>query len=154
MTKRGPKFKVATPEDMDRLIDEHLDHCAENAKPVTLTGFLLHMGIYSRDTLGQYERREGFGGPVKRLRSIVENAYEQRLHGNNPTGAIFALKNMGWRDTQNLEHSGKDGGPIEAIRRVITDPRETQDAHVNAANGDAGYTDSARVPAAARRRPI
>ena len=33
----------------------------------------------------------------------MEMEYEKRLHGNNPTGAIFALKNFGWPDRQQIE---------------------------------------------------
>lgn len=33
----------------------------------------------------------------------VENAYEQRLGEHSPTGAIFALKNFGWKDKTEAE---------------------------------------------------
>ena len=37
----------------------------------------------------------------------IENGYEKRLFENNPTGSIFALKNMGWKDKTETEHSGE-----------------------------------------------
>ena len=43
----------------------------------------------------------------------MEREYEKRLHGTAPTGAIFALKNFGWRDRQDVELTGKEGGPVE-----------------------------------------
>jgi hypothetical protein len=49
---------------------------------------------------------DGFSHSVKRAKMIVENAYEKRLQGSNPTGAIFALKNMNWRDKIEQEISG------------------------------------------------
>lgn len=109
MTKkatRGRPRKIETPEDFNALVDAYLDKQVAEEKPVTLTGCILAMGIHSRSTLDNYEERPEFSGPVKRLRLIVEAAYEARLHGNNPTGAIFALKNMGWKDTQTKEHTG------------------------------------------------
>ena len=109
---RGRPRKIGSPEEFDRLVDEYLADRFAQEKPITLTGCLLHMGIYSRATLEDYASYEGFSEPVKRLRSLVAQAYEERLHGNSPTGAIFALKNMGWSDKQELEHTGKDGGPI------------------------------------------
>jgi hypothetical protein len=42
---------------------------------------------------------------------MVEMGYEMKLSGASVTGAIFALKNMGWADRQEV--SGPDGGPIE-----------------------------------------
>jgi hypothetical protein len=110
--KPGRPLKVPTPEEMDRLVEEYGAERLMDGKPVTLTGILRHLGLYSRATLGEYEKRDGFSEPVKRIRSLVETAYEERLHGANATGAIFALKNMGWSDKQEHELSGKDGGPI------------------------------------------
>ena len=36
----------------------------------------------------------------------MESCYEGKLSGTTPTGAIFALKNMGWRDKTETELSG------------------------------------------------
>lgn len=32
--------------------------------------------------------------------------YEKALQGRSPTGAIFALKNFGWREKQDVDLSG------------------------------------------------
>lgn len=119
MTKRKEKLphgrprKLQSPEQLKALTDEYLALCKSEDRPVTLTGALNFMGIYSRATLDEYEYRyEGFSEPCKRLRGLVAQAYEERLHGNSPTGAIFALKNMGWSDKQEHELSGAGGGPI------------------------------------------
>ena len=109
---RGRPRKICSPEEFDRLVDAYMADRTEREKPITLTGCLLHMGIFSRSTLDDYEGYEGFSEPVKRLRATVAQAYEERLHGANATGSIFALKNMGWSDRQELEHTGKGGGPI------------------------------------------
>lgn len=109
---RGRPRKIATPEEFDDLVEGYLAKCEADGEPVTLTGALLHLGLYSRTSLLDYEGYEGFSEPVKRLRALVAQEYEKRLHGNSPTGAIFALKNMGWSDKQELEHSGPDGGPV------------------------------------------
>jgi hypothetical protein len=36
----------------------------------------------------------------------VEQGYERNMHGTTPTGSIFVLKNMGWKDKQDHELSG------------------------------------------------
>jgi len=109
---RGRPRKIESPEDMERMIGEYVTKRENEKIPLTLTGALNYMGIYSRATLGEYDKRQGFSEPVKKLRGIIADAYEQRLHGSNPTGAIFALKNMGWSDRQEVEMTGKGGGPV------------------------------------------
>lgn len=112
MAKRGRPPKYKTPEDMDAAIDDYLEYVKEADEPITLSGLLLHLGIYSKRTFYDYAKRDGFSTPVKRARQVVENAYEKRLHGNSPTGAIFALKNMGWTDKQEREITGKGGSAL------------------------------------------
>jgi hypothetical protein len=97
---------------MERMTDEYIAQRNLEERPITLTGALLHMGIYDRHTLDEYGKREGFSPPVKRLRSLVADAYEARLHGNSPTGAIFALKNMGWSDKQEIGYTDKEGNDV------------------------------------------
>ena len=39
----------------------------------------------------------------------------------NVAAWIFTMKNrMGWRDRQEIEHTGKDGGPIQTISHEIS----------------------------------
>ena len=62
-----------------------------------------------RKTYNEYESgkfdtdKEVFSLLLKGLKQRVENYAEQKLFGNNPTGAIFALKNYGWKDKQEIE---------------------------------------------------
>ncbi len=74
--------------------------------PLTLTGMILHLGLSSRESLDEYGRRPEFSDSVKRAKLLVENQYERKLDGSRPTGAIFALKNMGWADRQEVEVHG------------------------------------------------
>jgi len=44
---------------------------------------------------------------------------DDKYYPPNPTSCIFALKNIAkdkWRDKQEFEHSGKDGGPIRLMK--------------------------------------
>lgn len=104
---------IASPDEFDALVDAYLAACAQKEEPVTWTGMALYLGLSSRQSIDQYQEYEGFADSVKRAKSLVENAYEKRLHGNSPTGAIFALKNYGWRDKFEQEVSGPNGGPVE-----------------------------------------
>jgi hypothetical protein len=51
---------------------------------------------------------------IKACISKKEVALEKKaLNGDvNCTMAIFSLKQIGWKDQQNIEHAGKGGGPI------------------------------------------
>ena len=96
---------IATPEEMDQRVDEFVALCAAQERPVTLTGMILHLGLNSRQSFDEYASRANFSDSVRRAKLIVEMEYEQRLHGNSPTGSIFALKNFGWKDKQDIDQN-------------------------------------------------
>ena len=73
----------------------------------TITGLCLYAGFESRQSFYDYEKRDGFSYIIKRARLFIEKEYEENLSIGNTTGAIFALKNMGWFDKQELQHSGE-----------------------------------------------
>lgn len=43
---------------------------------------------------------------------MVEMAYEHKLSTSNVTGAIFALKNMGWKDKSEMDIRTPEGVSI------------------------------------------
>ena len=66
----------------------------------------MFLGFCDRRSFYDYEQNEGFSYTVKKARLRIEAEYENALHYQSPTGAIFALKNFGWKDKQDIEHSG------------------------------------------------
>ena len=108
--KVGRPRTIKTPEEFDQKVNAYIDQCRETDEPITWTGLALALGFSSRQSIDEYLNYAGFSDSVKRGKLLVEHAYEKRLHGNNPTGAIFALKNFNWTDRQ--EHTGEGGGPI------------------------------------------
>lgn len=114
---RPPIFE--TPEAMQEMILEYFEWVKGELNPteemhekgaykrqpenVTITGLCLHLGFESRQSFYDYEGRDGFSYTIKRARMRVENSYENKLlDAKNPTGPIFALKNMGWSDKQEV----------------------------------------------------
>jgi hypothetical protein len=96
---RPPKY--ATPEELLAKADEYFKTVQE---PITITGLCLFLGFCSRQSLYDYIERPEFSYIAKRLKMRVEHAYEMELHGDKGlAGPIFALKNMGWKDTQERE---------------------------------------------------
>ena len=116
--KGGRPRKIDSPDRFDELVDCYILDCLDREAPVTWTGMALYLGFTSRQAIDEYANYVGFSDCVKRAKLFVERAYEERLHGNSPTGAIFALKNMGWSDRSEHEITGKDGGPLESVTRV------------------------------------
>ncbi|MFC6998050.1 terminase small subunit [Rufibacter roseus] len=136
---RPPIF--ASPKELQSKIDEYFEYIKGDLKeeretinsktgatqyiliwnrepePATITGLALFLGFADRQSLNDYEEKIEFSFMIKKARTRVENGYEKALHAQSPTGAIFALKNMGWNDKQQVEHSGG----------IITNPKELSD---------------------------
>ncbi len=71
------------------------------------------MGFSSRQSLINYEGySEEFFDAIKRAKLRVEVYCEERLVENNPSGAIFALKNFGWSDKQEFDHKIERGDEV------------------------------------------
>lgn len=112
MAKVGRPLKFETAEEMAKMANDYFQNIPEG-EPLTITGLALHLGFESRQSFYDYEERGEFSYTIKRARMRVENAYEKNLHSQNSTGSIFALKNFGWVDKTNLDHTtnGKDIAP-------------------------------------------
>jgi len=91
-------------EALQREVDAYFDN---EVKAPTITGLALWLGFESRQSFYDYEKEGEFSYTIKKARLRIEERYEQRLHGNSPAGAIFALKNFGWTDRQEIDHTTK-----------------------------------------------
>jgi hypothetical protein len=96
-----------TPEELQTAVDGYFTHISEKKEPATVTGLALHIGFESRQSIYDYEEDGQFSYIIKNARLRVECEYEKRLStAQSPTGAIFALKNMGWKDKTEQEIHG------------------------------------------------
>lgn len=71
----------------------------------SITGLALFLDFESRQSIYDYEKKGEFSYTIKRARLYIESFYEQQLLGKGVTGAIFALKNFGWSDKQDISHT-------------------------------------------------
>lgn len=99
----GRPAHFETPEALENKIEEYFEFCLTDKVNITITGLALYLGFADRQSLYDYQNREGFSCIIKRARTTVENAYEQKLYSMTFGGAIFALKNMGWFDKVEQE---------------------------------------------------
>lgn len=81
-------------------------------EPPTLCGLALFLGFNSRHEFEAYERNGEFAAEVKRGRLMIEAEYEKKLHYQSPTGAIFALKSLGWTERT-------DGALLDELPRTF-----------------------------------
>ena len=98
-------FTYKSEEDLEKAIDKYFEIL--DTKAPTITGLALHLGFNSRRTFYNYGSNPYYKKIIDRARLRIEESYEQRLHGGKPTGAIFALKNLGWRDNLDVTSDGK-----------------------------------------------
>ena len=89
----------------------------------TITGLCLHAGFASRQSFYDYEKKEGFSYIIERARTFIEKHYEELLQVGNTTGAIFALKNMGWIDSTktDITTNGKDITPPDIVFKTFNE---------------------------------
>lgn len=85
----------------------------------SITGLALFLGFDSRQSLYDYEKRPEYSYSIKRAKLEVEKNYEKYLLSQSATGAIFALKNFGWADKQEVDHTTK-GDKIESTAIMFT----------------------------------
>lgn len=78
----------------------------------TITGLCLYLGFESRQSFYEYEQKPEFTYTIKKARLLIETEYEELLQAGNTTGAIFALKNFGWTDRQEIDQKTEHSGGI------------------------------------------
>jgi hypothetical protein len=112
---REPIYK--TPGEMQKWIDDYFN----KEKIPTIPGLAYHLGFADKKSLIDYEGKQDFLFPVKRAKLKIEafNAKELHREKGNITGVIFTLKNLGWKDAQdidlNVDFDLMNEGQLDAI---------------------------------------
>ena len=110
MEKRTVKRKRKDPETgKNKMVDveEEIKIWDRPDERPTWTRLALFLGFESRQSLNDYAKREAFSYPIKRALLIIESLYEDGLYNTSVAGVIFALKNLGWVDQQDINHKGE-----------------------------------------------
>lgn len=122
--RKGRPLFYDTPEKMEQKIDEYFavacrDEIVKDEEgrvvvdtkgrpvikfhPPTVSGLAVYLGFFNRQGLYDYVKREDFSGTIKKAISRIEDYAEKQLTVGNSTGAIFWLKNHGWKDKSLIE---------------------------------------------------
>ena len=112
----GGRPRKYDDKQVNEIIKKLEAYIAKNDIPI-VAEFAYLNDITREDLYGYIE----FSTLLKKLIAKKESALEKdTLSGKlNPSMAIFSLKQLGWRDKHEYEHTGKDGDPIELKTEVI-----------------------------------
>jgi hypothetical protein len=121
--------KYKTPELLSEAIGDYFKNGVRTKKvmlgnvavdmPVpTITGLVIHLGFCDRQSFYDYEKYKGYSCTIKKARTFIECHYEEMLQVGNTTGAIFALKNFGWRDKFPEDEGSQEGSGVKITFNV------------------------------------
>lgn len=101
---RPPLFR--TKEDLEAKLDLYKQYLQESGKPPTIAGLAYYTGI-DRQTIYNYSEKDEFFDTLKGFRDFVIMNYEELAIEKGNGGIVFLLKNYGYTDKQEVEHSGE-----------------------------------------------
>ena len=122
---RPPKYN--NPEDLQKAVDDFFDNppkrkiytndgSSHEINVITITGLAIALGFLDRQSLYDYEVKDKFTCIIKKARLRVENDWEMDLKTKTQvTGAIFALKQYGWRDKTQEEEQEDINAPVVPV---------------------------------------
>jgi hypothetical protein len=87
------------------LMQDKIDEYFRIDKVPTVPGLAYHLGFCDKKSLCDYEAKEVFQYSIKRAKLRIETFNAKQLHEKqgNVSGVIFTLKNMGWKDQQDID---------------------------------------------------
>ena len=127
-------MKYGTADELEEKIEAYFETCKDeiirdddgnvltdkNGSPVliphppTVAGLARALGFMDRQSLYDYADREEFSCTIKNAITRIEEYAEQHLYIGRATGAIFWLKNHGWKDEKKVDANINDSSLFEA----------------------------------------
>ena len=116
--KVGRPLMFGTPAELEAKINKYFEECPDKTTAIsddgtvivipapTISGLALYLGFCDRYSMWEYEQKPQFTSTIKKARARITNMYEAQLMRHSCTGAIFMLKNLGYRDKTEIESSG------------------------------------------------
>jgi hypothetical protein len=101
---RKPLFK--NKEELELKLDAYKQYLLESEKPPTIAGLAYYTGI-DRQTIYNYSEKDEFFDTLKEFRQFIMMNYEELAIEKGNGGIVFLLKNYGYTDKQEVEHSGE-----------------------------------------------
>ena len=124
--------KLPTNKEIEKRWKSLLADCKKKGWLPTKDLWMVKLGISSRTTYNKWKKKVD---TIKRTDIMIENAWVQRLGGNNVAGVIFYLKNaFQYKDNRGLDLGNKDDKPLEVsikttIDKIYGDSNGTNDTN-------------------------
>lgn len=140
----GRPLKFKSPGELQAGIDSYFDEMCQTVvikdeegralmdkrgrpvvevNPPTVSGLARHLGFMDRQSMYDYKGREEFSCTIKETILRIEEFAEKQLFVGNSTGAIFWLKNKGWKDKTETDLTSK-GEQIQGNNISFTNAKE------------------------------
>lgn len=124
----GRPLKYKTEKELQEAIDAYFAKCQDELvynedgevatdkfgqpilipHPPTVAGLAAALGFEDRQSIYDYKERPAFSCTIKKAIMRIEDYAEQHLYIGKATGAIFWLKNHGWKDKQIVDTNIND----------------------------------------------
>ena len=102
--KVGRKPHYDSVDALQNVIDAYFAVKEMDKKFPSITGLAYALGFESKQSFYDYEKNPEFSYSIKRARLLIEESYESGIRTDKAAaGCIFALKNFGWIDKQEIE---------------------------------------------------
>lgn len=111
MTKRdkpGQPPSFNNVNELEAKLDEYKKYLKQEGKPPTIAGLAYYTGL-DRKTIYNYEKKDEYFHTLKKFRDWIMMNYEELAIEKGNGGIVFLLKNYGYNDKQEIEHSGNIG---------------------------------------------
>lgn len=102
----GRDLLFKNKEELELKLDAYKKYLQETGKPPTIAGLAYYTGI-TRQTIYNYSERDQFFDTIKEFRNYILMNYEELAIEKGNGGIVFLLKNYGYTDKQEVEHSGE-----------------------------------------------
>ena len=121
--KGGRPALYTDPELFEAKIEQYFDQCEEKGRIPTVAGLAFELGFVSRQSLLDYEKRDGFSCAVQRARLRIEIDRSERLvskEAYTPGLPMDLASNHGWITGKNEnDHKSSDRSMSPASWREL-----------------------------------
>lgn len=104
--KGGRPLKFETVEGLQEQINAYFEDCEKNKRPLNVTSMAIWLDT-SRETITDYEVKDGFSDTIKKAKMKIFAWKEEQLYRHSQVvGIIFDLKNNYseyYKDKQEIE---------------------------------------------------
>jgi hypothetical protein len=115
-----PKEAKSTKATADPIEQKVWDREPE---PATIAGLVHYLGFSSRRAFEDHEAKGKYADQLKRARLRIMANYEKKLYATSSSGAIFALKSMGWDERPETKPTDEAATNVFKIKIVQAGPK-------------------------------